>query len=161
MGEVNSPRPRKYTEWGTFFGLPVVFLVSRAVFLDTSFVDKIIEINVKRSFTESEVNGLIPLVLKLTEGAQSEVNRLMNRLDHTLPPQRVQSKVDSEIEQQINFIIDRWESKISKLGGNPKGLWLVDFDFGDGYYCWKFPENEIKFYHGYQDGFSGRKPIKQ
>ena len=41
-----------------------------------------------------------------------------------------------------------------------KGMWLADFDAGNGYYCWKFPENEIRFWHGYKDGFSGRVEIQ-
>lgn len=60
------------------------------------------------------------------------------------------------LETKINGIIDKWQIKIEKLGGDPKGLWMADFDNGEGYYCWKYPENEINYWHGYQDGFSGR-----
>ena len=27
-----------------------------------------------------------------------------------------------------------------------KGLWLVDFDNGSGYYCWQYPEEGLQFY---------------
>ena len=40
-----------------------------------------------------------------------------------------------------------------------KGLWLVDWDCGDGYYCWRYPEASIAHFHGYDDGFNGRMPI--
>jgi hypothetical protein len=35
----------------------------------------------------------------------------------------------------------------------------VDFDNGDGYYCWCYPEHSITHYHGYSDGFAGRMKI--
>ena len=34
---------------------------------------------------------------------------------------------------------------------NDKEIWL----------CWKFGENKIKFWHGKDEGFMGRKPIPQ
>lgn len=64
-----------------------------------------------------------------------------------------------EIEADINKVVDRWQQKVTKLGATPKGLWLADFDNGEGYYCWKFPETEISYWHGYNDGFSGRTAI--
>ena len=45
------------------------------------------------------------------------------------------------------------------LGIVVKGLWLVDFDNGEGYYCWKYPEPAIRHYHGYDEGFAGRMKI--
>ena len=45
-------------------------------------------------------------------------------------------------------------------GLEAKGLWLVDFDNGEGYYCWSYPESSITHYHGYDDGFAGRISIQ-
>lgn len=116
-------------------------------------LNKVIEINRKSSFTLHEVRTILPLFYTLTEQAQKEVRGLSNRIhaysDETHP-------AVAPIEEKINEIVERWQDKISKLGGKPKGLWLVDFDNGDGYYCWRYPETEIKYWHGYQDGFSGR-----
>ena len=44
------------------------------------------------------------------------------------------------------------------MGLEIKGLWLVDFDSGAGYYCWKYPESSLGHFHGYDEGFSGRVP---
>ena len=41
-----------------------------------------------------------------------------------------------------------------------KGLWLVDFDSGAGYYCWKYPEPSLDYFHGYEEGFAGRLPLQ-
>ena len=45
---------------------------------------------------------------------------------------------------------------MQELGAEAKGLWLVDFDAGNGYYSWKHPEPTVSDYHGYDDGFAGR-----
>ncbi|MBK6680711.1 MAG: DUF2203 family protein [Ignavibacteriales bacterium] len=42
-------------------------------------------------------------------------------------------------------------------------MWACRFSFGhrgeEVLLCWKSDEDEIKFYHGYNDGFKGRKEI--
>ena len=49
---------------------------------------------------------------------------------------------------------------MTALGGQPKGLWLVDFDSGDGFsFCWKYGEEEIAHVHAYDAGFAGRRYI--
>lgn len=116
----------------------------------------IIPVNHKRIFTFHDAQGLLPVVYRITESAQKEVRILMNRMEaiKSMSPSRA-----TEIEEQINLIVDRWHQKMQKLGASPKGLWLADFDNGKGYYCWKFPETSISFWHGYNDGFSGRSLI--
>jgi hypothetical protein len=117
----------------------------------------IIPLNHKRTFTYAEAQELLPVVYRITEIAQKEVRTLVNRIEAIkgMSGARV-----SEFEAEINLIIDRWQQKITKLGASPKGLWLADFDDGKGYYCWKFPETVISYWHGYNDGFSGRVLIK-
>ncbi len=45
------------------------------------------------------------------------------------------------------------------MGLEIKGVWLVDFDSGGGYYCWKYPETGLNHFHSYDEGFSGRLPL--
>ena len=49
---------------------------------------------------------------------------------------------------------------VQSLGLEAKGLWLVDFDNGEGYYCWSYPEPTIAHYHTYDAGFAGRITIQ-
>ena len=49
--------------------------------------------------------------------------------------------------------MDGWAGEVQSLGLEAKGLWLVDFDNGEGYYCWCYPEETVAHYHGYADGF--------
>jgi hypothetical protein len=116
-------------------------------------LENVIEINRKKKFTLGQAQSLLPLVYRLSEEASQEVGTHLNRLK-AYPDKK--HPIAAEIEAAINVIIEKWQSKMEKLGAEPKGLWMADFDKGDGYYCWKFPENEIKFWHGYQDGYSGR-----
>ncbi|HJO23249.1 MAG: DUF2203 family protein [Myxococcota bacterium] len=70
---------------------------------------------------------------------------------------------DSEhaaIDARLRAEIGRWTREMEALGVEVKGLWLVDFDNGSGYFCWKWPEEHLGWYHGYEDGFSGRVPIQ-
>lgn len=60
---------------------------------------------------------------------------------------------------ELKVVVDRWSARIRGLGLEAKGLWLVDFDNGEGYYCWQHPEESLMHYHGYEEGFPGRMKI--
>lgn len=92
----------------------------------------------------------------MTDEVSREVKSLVHCLE-TLPDKK--SARAHELEAQVDELIKRWQGKVQRLGAHPKGLWLVDFDHGAGYFCWKFPETTISHEHGYQDGFSGRRPV--
>lgn len=114
---------------------------------------EIINCNTIRNFSLEEAQNLLPLVYRLTGDTAKKSKYLMGCID-ALPDKK--SVRALEIQSQINELIDRWQNKIERLGAKPKGLWLADFDNGNGYYCWKFPEVKILYKHGYQDGFTGR-----
>lgn len=114
---------------------------------------EIINYNTVRSFSLDQAQDLLPLIYGITEESSKKTKYLMACIE-ALPDKKSARAV--EIQEQINEIIDRWQNKIERLGAKPKGLWLADFDNGNGYYCWKFPEVKILFKHGYQDGFTGR-----
>ena len=51
---------------------------------------------------------------------------------------------------------DSCRREMEALGADVKGLWLVDFDNGSGYYCWQYPEDGLDHFHSYEEGFAGR-----
>lgn len=106
-----------------------------------------------RYFTLEKAQAMLPLVYRMTEDAAKQTKYLMACIDAL---QDKKSNRTLELQEQINEIIHKWQNKLERLGVKPKGLWLADFDNGDGYYCWKFPETKISFKHAYQDGFTGR-----
>jgi hypothetical protein len=117
---------------------------------------QIVHQNTLRQFTLAEANQLIPLLYRMTEDVAGKAKYLSLCLT-ALPDKK--SERAEEIQNQINALVDTWQRKVERLGMKPKGLWLADFDNGDGYFCWKFPESQILFKHGYQDGFTGRRLI--
>ena len=65
-----------------------------------------------------------------------------------------------DLEAKIETAISRWLRGMEALGLEVKGLWLVDFDNGSGYFCWKWPEERLEYFHGYDEGFAERVRIQ-
>jgi hypothetical protein len=93
----------------------------------------------KRIFSYDEAIALLPRVQRETEAAVERVNELPDE--------------DAEAQQ---LVVMEWAESILNLGVEVKGLWLVDFDSGGGYYCWRYPEPALEYFHGYEEGFGGR-----
>lgn len=108
-----------------------------------------------RQFTLEEASALLPAVRELTDAAVHDAESLGERLHASAPG----GEEHAELEALLQGIITRWAQEVEALGVEAKGLWLVDFDTGDGYYCWKHPEPSIAHYHGYTEGFAGRMKI--
>jgi hypothetical protein len=110
----------------------------------------------KRRWTLEAAREILTEVREHTARAVPEVERLL--------AERAQHEPDSEerlaIDARIRTQISRWTRAMEALGAEVNGLWLVDFDNGNGYYCWKWPEEELAWYHGYEDGFEGRVRIQ-
>ena len=104
-----------------------------------------------RLFRLKEARQLLPLVRSITESAFEELGPVQRAM--MLQPEGIEPGETEELYQKI---VRRWVDKIQRLGIVVKGLWLVDFDTGDGYLCWKYPEAGIEFFHGYDEGYSGR-----
>jgi hypothetical protein len=115
---------------------------------------EIIEINQKRFFTLEEARTILPVVRRVTDRSFQDVKRLSAQLAYVKDPVR-----KNTVEKEVQQTFQAWTIKISKLGCEPKGMWLVDFDSGEGYFCWHYPEPVIEFFHGYFDGFRGRVRI--
>jgi regulator of sirC expression with transglutaminase-like and TPR domain len=97
----------------------------------------------KKIFTLGEARDALPRVREITEEAVARYE-----------------SAGGEAEEQQQEIVGEWVRQITALGVEVKGLWLVDFDSGAGYYCWKYPEASLEYFHGYEEGFSGRLPLQ-
>jgi len=110
----------------------------------------------KRIFSYEEALATFPLVRRLTRQAVQQVESLFQRV-------RSQEELDDrhdELEGATQSIVDAWAAEIEGIGCEVKGLWLVDFDSGSGYYCWRYPEESLGHFHDYDEGFAGRVPIQ-
>ncbi|MEA2604003.1 MAG: hypothetical protein QOF89_4995 [Acidobacteriota bacterium] len=109
----------------------------------------------KRIFTYDEAVNTFPVVRDLTAAAVRQVEALINGVGS-------REDLDSrreELEEARERIVLAWAQRITALGCEVKGVWLVDWDSGDGYYCWRHPEQAISFFHTYDEGFEGRLPL--
>jgi hypothetical protein len=118
--------------------------------------DRVFTINRCGVFSLDEAQSILPVVRRITQEFSTKVETLIARLE-TLP--LTQNETICALEKQVNELIQTWNDKIRKLGAEPRGLWVVDFNSGKGYYCWKHPETSINYWHSYEDGYSGRKPL--
>ena len=106
-------------------------------------------------FTLREAQALLPRVKELTEQAAVRVESIREEIESCPPGERLAS-----LEGLTQQVVQTWAQAIEGLGCEAKGLWLVDFDSGDGiFYCWQHPETNLEFFHDYGTGFAGRKPL--
>lgn len=109
-----------------------------------------------RVFTLSEVEELFPLVNRITARAFQALQPIRSRMERMVP---TDPRLPA-LEREYATVIQRWQSNMERLGAVVKGLWLVDFDTGDGYLCWRYPELRIGHYHGYDTAFAVRRPLE-
>ena len=109
----------------------------------------------RRVFTLGEARALLPKVKNITAEAARQAKALVDAMDdlEETDPKRLQ------LGAEMKAMVDGWAERLRVMGLEAKGLWLVDFDNGEGYYCWSYPEEALAHYHGYEDGFAGRIKI--
>ncbi len=127
----------------------------RTILVEVNYQD-VISLNIKSQFSLEEANQLVKVVLKITKKHQEDLSQLM----HLLEVEKSHSK-KSLLRSECEKVVSRWNQKIEKLGGRPSGIWFADFDFGRGYFCWKYPETKISHWHKYSEGFSKRKLLEK
>ena len=107
-------------------------------------------------FSLNQARELLPQVKHLTADAVRQAEALAMQL-HGLAeddPEHV------SLSAALKAVVDGWAGEVQSLGLEAKGLWLVDFDNGEGYYRWCYPEETVAHYHTYDDGFKGRMRIQ-
>lgn len=93
----------------------------------------------KKIFSYEEALALLPDVQRLTGEAVERIDSLAE-----------------EAVDDYQHVVEEWAAGVIGLGIEVKGLWLIDFDNGSGYYCWRWPEPSLQYFHGYDEGFGGR-----
>jgi hypothetical protein len=99
----------------------------------------------KKIFSYEDASALLPEVQRLTAVAL----RSVDSLDEATAG-----------GDDYQAIVQEWADGVMGLGIEVKGLWLIDFDNGSGYYCWKHPEESLQYFHGYEEGFGGRVKLQ-
>ncbi|TGL64259.1 DUF2203 domain-containing protein [Leptospira sarikeiensis] len=110
----------------------------------------------RKIWTYEDARKILPYVRSITEEFYESVGKVHKELKSGLYQENEQEAKEAKVE----WLLTEWSSKVRELGIEVKGLWLVDFDNGKGYYCWHLGEEDLLFEHGYDEGFAGRKPIE-
>ena len=122
-----------------------------------------------KNFSLEQVEALIPFLEEVSAAIcdLEEKARLKAESVHCVDGLGPKEQVEAALAQsQLEYLahqIDFQLQKIAEKGGIPKGIDPVLVDFpgrhkGRGIYlCWKFGEKKIRYYHGLEEGFAGRK----
>lgn len=127
----------------------------------------------ERLFTPSEANELIPRLEVLMRELQLEAGRLrtavadLTRMDRTLAGADFNQLMEHspELREIANRMADM-AAQIESFGCVLKDIeqGLVDFPFdSDGevaFLCWQYGEPHVIAWHGIEDGFAGRRPLR-
>ena len=131
--------------------------------------------NNEKLFSLAEANALIPrieLIMSRMQHLALQIRREMEQL----APNSDQFAHDGTIVQLLHLKpelqplfteLSHSIQEIEKLGGSFKGLdlGLVDFPAKIGgetvELCWQYGEKEIMYYHRRDEGFAGRRLLKQ
>jgi hypothetical protein len=129
-----------------------------------------------RFFTPEEANALLasirPLAERMVEhrrklarllAQRTKVNTMIAGNGGGLGPQRV-ARIEADLKASADGV-HRCVEAIEELGGIVKDLdrGLVDFPTRRGdeevLLCWQLGEEEIRFWHGLEEGFAGRREL--
>jgi hypothetical protein len=110
-----------------------------------------------RSWSLATARAVISEVRRLTAAAVDAVEVLEARRGEVSGGD---GAARAALEQELSRAVSAWVRAMEALGVEVKGRWLIDFDNGRGYYCWRWPEERLEYFHGYDEGYAGRVRIQ-
>ena len=111
----------------------------------------------EKLFNLREAKQLLPLVRSVTLDYRERLEPVQNRLNKMLSNDPRRRVVEKEFEQ----IVSRWKEKIEQLGPTVYGLWVVEFDVGEGWLSWRYPEVGLNFFRARQQTFANRTRLSR
>jgi len=113
-------------------------------------------------FTAQEANETLPLVKRIVQDILETAQQIRSLVNYLKDDADKSKDVEKLISQLQGYFFE-----LEELGCYYKdwsfGLGLVDFPAiinGEKVLlCWRSDENNLQFYHGYNDGYAGRKSI--
>ena len=103
-------------------------------------------------FQLQEARDLLPLVKKITVRSDAQLSPVQDRLNKMLAndPRRTSH------ERSYEKIVSQWKQKIERLGAITTGLWIVEFDLGNGCLSWRYPELSLAYFREHGKSFAER-----
>lgn len=115
------------------------------------------EIGLKdKLFNLAEARELWLLVLAVTKVQERQLAPVQDRLNKMLAndPRR------NVFERQYEAIVEQWRNKVELLGARVSGLWMVEFDVGEGSLSWRHPELSLSHFRANGAAFSERVKLR-
>lgn len=106
----------------------------------------------KKIFAYDEALRILPEVQRRTQAVITQITVITAQIYAT---KNDEERIAAYKMEQAD-LANKWVQDVEMLGAEVKGLWLVDFDNGEGYYCWQHPESTLEYFHEYTKGFAGR-----
>lgn len=130
-------------------------------------------------FTLDEATQALPVLTSMIDQVRArrhELIRVLVDLDE-LHARQAQQGHTIELMQRMQARkteVDRLRKELAALNHSVRDMGVVvrDYDEGladfpaiidgqPGYLCWKAGEDEISFWHGPEEGFAGRRPLRK
>lgn len=116
----------------------------------------VIQITGKRMMTLSEVNELVPLLLRITKKYEDKIEKLLANQRFYWASHAPKHVVDSA-DAEVCRLMTEWGTKMTKLGGDVLTTKVVSFDSGFGFWSWIYPEQKISHYYDYNEQIHNRR----
>lgn len=104
----------------------------------------------------ASANALLPIIRRYTDEAIRETQNKIFQIKFQSKGSPAYKRLLREHEEAVGC----WVERVHRLGALAKGLWLVDFDTGEGYLCWSHPEKRVEHFHLYKESFKDRRKIQ-
>ncbi len=108
-------------------------------------------------FNLDEAKALLPVIKKITH----ETYATLDPLRCELKKMSILDDMSPELENQYKQGVQDWIEKMIRLGVSPVTLGVVNFDTGDGYLNWKYPETSLSYYHDYDSDYKQRRSLEK
>ena len=107
---------------------------------------------VLKLFHLDEAREVLPIVKKITGLSHQRLTPIQARLNKMLANDPRRRLYEHDYEQ----IVSQWKNKIERLGAQTIGLWLVEFELGDGCLSWRYPELSLAYFRQHGKSFAER-----
>jgi hypothetical protein len=116
----------------------------------------------ERFFTPKEANQIIPEVKKIVEEILSKANEARSIITMPDPLSERQHRL-IELDGQIKALMAQLEDRGCYYKDWNFEIGLVDFPAiihgQQALLCWRSDEPAVAWFHGYEEGFAGRRPV--
>ena len=109
-----------------------------------------------RCWSLAGAREMLKEVRRHTGEAVSAVSVIDKQRDEQPPGAPERKQLDEAVRREIV----KWTRAMEALGVEVQGSWRVGFDNGEGYFCWRWPEQEIAYFRSYDDDEDARARIQ-